>query len=163
MTLNASQRQARAAAVEEVRAFMRGCRLKPTDLIELGGEDQRADNAPDLRRRAFAVERTWALMAGLGIRHSDLEEAFPHEFCPAAVSAADLGSRRRRSKTQVVDFIEEPDINSEVNSSMISMGAKTESPPKGADFGVANAPDPEIAAANMKARFAAMDDAETAA
>jgi hypothetical protein len=132
---------------------MRARRLKPADLVEYGGEDQRAGIPEERRRRAFGVERTWELMASLGVRHRDLENAFPREFCASAVSADDIRARIRSSKTQVIDFIKEPLPAGEANSSMISMGAKVGVP----DFGVSNADPPEVAAERMKAWFAAMD------
>src|SRR5262249_35720842 len=113
--LSPSQKRELAQRVGQIRAYMRTPHPKTADPVELGGEAQRTDKAPDLRRRAFGVERVWELMAGLGVRHSDLERAFPDEFCPSAVSAADFQVRRRRSKTQVIDFIKEPYQGSDGN------------------------------------------------
>jgi hypothetical protein len=159
--LSPSQERELEQRVAQVRDYMRTRRLKPTDLVELGGEDQRTDNAPEQRRRAFGVERTWELMAHLGVRHSDLERALPHEFCPPAVAEADFRVRRRRSKTQVIAIIEEPPHGAGVNSSMIPVGAEVGTPAEKAAFGVSNADDAEIAAERMKARFAAHEDGGT--
>jgi hypothetical protein len=71
--LSPSQERDLAQRIEQVRDYMRARRLKPADLVECGGEDQRAGIPEERRRRAFGVERTWELMASLGVRHCDLE------------------------------------------------------------------------------------------